>query len=391
MEKIEEVILFRQVIIILGLSFAINFPMRVFSGILIAHFRYDLSASIEVLKLAVRTILIVIFLKKGYGVLALASITFVVNLIGYVIAFIFAREIAKYIILSKTLIDKTKIKSLFKYSSFSFVAQIADKLRFNVDNFVITIFLGFNFVTPYSIATRLIRYFMEFIIASMGMLTPVFSQYEGRGDYEEIRKKFILTTKVNSYIAIFIGGVFILFGNAFIHRWVGRTYLQSYSLLLILVIPSIIGTMQSPSIQLLYGISKHKIYAIVNMIEGIANLLLSIMLVKKYGLVGVAWGTAIPQLIVKIFIQPVYVCYLLKDMNIDLHAYYFEILIPIVLKSSIFIILFWIIFKGFICPDYLNLLILISLKFVLFFVVVFVIGFNKEERNYFKNKFQIKT
>ena len=42
--------------------------------------------------------------------------------------------------------------------------------------------------------------------------------------------------------------------------------------------------------------AKHKFYAITSVIEGICNVVLSIILLKKYGIVGVALGTAIPML-----------------------------------------------------------------------------------------------
>ncbi len=381
MKNIAEVVIFRQVIIVLGCSFAIGLPMRVFSGILTAHLRYDLNTIVTMSKLLIRTILVVIFLKKGYGVLALALITFISDIISYFFAFIFAKKIAKYIVLSKTLVDKTKIKSLFKYSIFTFIAQIADKLRFNIDNFIIAAFVGLNFVTVYSIASRLIQYFMNFIVSAVGLMIPVFSQYESKGDYNSIRKKFILVTKLSSYLSVLIGGTVILFGKVFIERWMGKDYLSAYPLLVVLVIPIIIALMQSPSIQLLYGISKHKFFAISNSVEGVANLILSLILVQKFGLMGVAFGTAIPMIIIKLFVQPVYTC---KAIKLSVWKYYFEIVFSILLKSLIGFIGFWWIIKSFIIPNYLNLLVLISCELVFFAGAVFFVGLNNIEQNYFK-------
>ena len=380
-KDISELILFRKIIIILGCSFSMGLPMRVFSGILTAHLRYDLNSGVTILKLLIRTILIVIFLKKGYGILALALITFTVDLINYIISFILARKIAKYLILSKKLIDKTKIKSLFKYSIFTFIAQIADKLRFNIDNFVIAAFVGLNFVTVYSIASRLIQYFINFIVSAVGLMTPVFSHYESKGDYTAIREKFILVTKLSSYLSILIGGTLIIFGKVFIERWMGKDYLSAYPLLVILVIPIVFALMQSPSIQLLYGISKHKFFTISNSVEGVTNLILSLILVRKFGLMGVALGTAIPMIIIKLFVQPVYTC---KAIKLSVWKYHFEIILPILLKSLVGFICFWWIIKGLIIPNYLNLFILISCEFVLFSTTVFFIGLSNLERNYFK-------
>lgn len=380
-KNITEVNLFRKIILILGLNFAIGFPLRVFSGILIANIRYDLSTGLELIKMVLRTVLIIVLLKAGYGIMALAFITFVADIGGYISKYFIVRHLYKYIVFSKTLIDKSLIKPLFGYSVYTFVSQMADQLRFNVNNLVITAFIGLSSVTIYSIASRLVTYFIQFISSAVGMFAPIFSQYEARGDYASIREKFIFTTKISSYLSIMIGGILIIFGKAFIERWVGPKYLNAYPILLILVIPIVIALMQNPSVQLLYGISKHKFFAISNLIEGIINLILSVILVKKYGLVGVAIGAAIPMLIIKLFVQPIYTCRIIK---LDIREYYLDVLLPTLLNSVIIFAALHFLFHSLIMPNYLNLVVLISSIIVLFAVCVFFLGFKSIDRSHFK-------
>lgn len=376
-----EINLFRKIIIILGINVVIGFPMRVFSGVLISHIRYDLYTSIEIIKTILRTILVIIFLKMGYGILALALITSGLEISGYLIKFIIVKAMFRYIILSKNLIDKALLKPFFKYSSISFLIQIADQFGSKISNFVIVGFMGLNFVTVYAIAASLIRYFMNFISSTVGLMMPVFSQYEGRGDHISIRQKYILLVKISSYLSILIGGTLILFGRIFIERWMGKEYLSAYPLLIILVIPTIFALMQGPAWGLLYGISKHKFYAVVNTVEVITNLILSFIFVRKFGLIGVALGSAIPMMIIRLFIQPSYIC---KVIELKTYKFYFEIMMPIILKSLFILFAFWLIFKGFIMPTYLSLITLVSCVSLLFSIIVFFIGFNYEERKYFK-------
>ena len=44
------------------------------------------------------------------------------------------------------------------------------------------------------------------------------------------------------------------------------------------------------------------------MIESVGNLVLTLILVTKFGIIGVAVGTAIPMILAKIFLQPYVVC-----------------------------------------------------------------------------------
>ncbi|MFA5090341.1 MAG: oligosaccharide flippase family protein [Candidatus Omnitrophota bacterium] len=381
LKKITNVSLFRVVMIILGVNLAVTIPMRTFSGILMSHLRFDIQTLIELFKLFLRAALVILVLKLGHSIIAVALVFCFSDLLGYTLFYIFARKTAPYIRINAKSIDKTKITSLYSYSWKTLVAQAADKLRFDIDNFVIVGFLGLNSVTIYVIAARLTRHFIDLISSITGIFTPVFSQYEGRGDFHSIREKFILMTRISSYLAIFVGGIIIIFGKAFIERWMGPQYLEAYPLLVVLTIPLTIALMQSPSIQLLFGISKHNFFAIFNSIEGVANLILSLILVRKFGLMGVALGTAIPMIIVKIFIQPIYTC---KIIQLSVKDYYLQIFGKIVVISLTIMVFFWLIVNDFIIPTYLRLFLLFISGLILTFSGIFYLGFTRVERKYFQ-------
>lgn len=381
MSNLVEVALFKKIVLICGLAISIGFPMYVFSGILVSYIRFDILVLIEIIKLAVRTILILFFLSRGHGIISLAIISFITAILGHIFTYIFSRKIAPDITFSPQYISQAKIKTLFKYSIFTLISSVADNLRFNLDNFVITAFVGLNFVTLYSIASRLVRYFSHFILNALGMMLPVFSQYEAKGDYEKIREKFLFVTKISGYLSVLIGGTLLIFGRSFIERWVGAEYAQAYPVLVILTVPSIFALMQSPSVQLLFGISKNKFYAISNTAEGVANLILSLLLVRKFGIIGVAVGTAVPMILIKLLVQPVYTCRLI---GLSVRKYYLEILVSILLKSSAILAIFWVVTHSFIIPDYFRLSILAICEIVLFMGLVFFVGFKASERGYLR-------
>lgn len=62
----------------------------------------------------------------------------------------------------------------------------------------------------------------------------------------------------------------------------------------VLIIPFALMLSQAASGRVLFGLGKHQTLAAVALIEGIANLILSIALVPPLGVVGDALGTAIP-------------------------------------------------------------------------------------------------
>ena len=62
--------------------------------------------------------------------------------------------------------------------------------------------------------------------------------------------------------------------------------------------------MQGASGRILMGMGKQRDFANVVLMEGVANLILSIVLVRPYGIVGDAMGTAIPMLLTTLWFMP---------------------------------------------------------------------------------------
>ena len=80
--------------------------------------------------------------------------------------------------------------------------------------------------------------------------------------------------------------------------------------------------------QVFYALSKHRYYDYINLIEAAFNLTISLLLVKQYGIIGVALGTAIPFVFSKCIFVPYYIC---KFTEIALKEYLFNIAKVVVL------------------------------------------------------------
>lgn len=375
-----DVRIFRAVIMIIGLDTAISFPVRGFYGFLYAHVRYDIVYMIGILQLFARTALIVVFLGRGHGIIALAAITIVVDLMQYIITVGYVRRNYRNIRINLFRASKEKVRMLLGYSLYSFIANMARHLRFEIAAFIITAFLGLSLVTHFNIGSRVAAYYLMLVTNAIALMKPVFSSLEGKGDFGQIRDKYIFTVKLNTIVSIFIGGSILIYGRAFIVRWMGIEYLDSYHVLMILTIGLIFGTMQVAPITLLFGISKHKFYAFVALAEAAANIILSIILIKPYGIVGVALGTTIPMIITHIFIIPPYAN---KVIDFSFARYTRVVLGCIALGTAIHVV-GWLLIRGVLTESYQRILILCSVTSAVFIVANVFILLNREERRYFR-------
>lgn len=377
-KDVTEINLFRKIIVIVGFGLAFSFPMRTFWALYAVHLRTDLHSRISMAQLIVRTILIVLFLTKGYKLLAFATIIIATDLGAFLALSLLSFKTAPYIRIKRKHMQISQIKKMLGFSVFSFIGKIAGNISAASDNFVITGFLGLQAIPMYAVARRLLNYFGQFMHRIIGSVMPVFSELEAQNSFDEIRDRFWFFTKISGYCAALIAGSLIIFGKSFIICWMGSQYSFAYNILLVLIIFSIINLSQIPSGQLLLGISKHKFMAFVNLGIALLNLLISILLVPKYGLMGVALGTCIAGCIGKFIIMPIYVC---RQLNASVGKYflhYFKIFIV----SSVFFIAEYRLIHSYIQPNYFSLVFWAAISSLLFCVIAFFVGFNRNERDY---------
>jgi O-antigen/teichoic acid export membrane protein len=375
--------IFRLIIILCSVNIVIGFPMRSFWGVLSSNLRYDISIYLEIINVVAKAVLIVAFLKWGFGVVAVAAINLIVDMVWNAANVVYALKVAPYIRISIKYFEWAKIKVFLGYSVYVLISRIADNIRFNIDNYVISAFVGLSAVTVYSVGIRLVRYAGDLLGKLIGLMTPVFSQYEGQGDFDSIREKFLFMFKVSIYISIFFGGLLVMVSRPFIERWVGPGYEESSRIILILVIPTVFGMMMSPSNQVLYGISKHKFLTWVNSIEAVVNLILSLIFVRFWGIQGVALGTAIPMVITKTLIQPVYIAKVLSLSVI--HVY--RVMLSAMTKSLLVFTVLYVLTRGIIAVSFLRIVIFGAFQTVLYAAVLFYIGFTVSERSQLFNSF----
>ena len=94
---------------------------------------------------------------------------------------------------------------------------------------------------------------------------------------------------------------------------------------------------QSASGRILWGMAKHRVLAWVVLIEGSANLILSIVLVRRFGIVGDALGTAIPLTCTMLFFMPQHIC---RTLNIRVGTYLKQaFLLPLLLCAPMVAVL----------------------------------------------------
>jgi O-antigen/teichoic acid export membrane protein len=301
-------VLFSKVIAILGINVALWFPARAYAGIIEAQLQFDVQAGLGILGVLLRTLLIVLAILNGGGLLALAWMTLLASLPVIGLQVYFAKRRAPWAQIVRRPTDRKRVAGFFSYSIYTFLSVIGDIFRFQVDSVVIAGLIGLVAVTHYRVASVFMRYYIDVVMAIVGIVQPVMSRLYGAQDSENLEKVLFYATRISLCVSSFIGLGLIFWGKPFINRWMGPAYQDAYWPLVVLSFAVMLDVGQSPSIALLYATFKHRFYTYLNCSEGLLNLVLSVLLAKPLGVLGVALGTLIAAFLVRALAQPIWVC-----------------------------------------------------------------------------------
>jgi O-antigen/teichoic acid export membrane protein len=174
---------------------------------------------------------------------------------------------------------------------------------------VIGTFLSSAAITYFYAGSRLVDYAGEVVSGLAQIFVPMSSQSDAAGNMDRLRKIFVVGNRACAFTMLPITAFFIILGKPIIEVWLGKKYVeQGYPVLLVLIVPYTLMMVQSASSRILFGMSKHGKLAVVTLIEGVANLGLSILLVRPYRILGDAFGTAIPLAGTFLLFMPYHLC-----------------------------------------------------------------------------------
>lgn len=295
-------------LLIVGTAVSLGFPLGIAAGILEGLQRFYILNWTNVAVPLLRAILLVFVLNRGHGLLVVAVITVSLPLISSVLRSIIALRLLS-IPLGRRYVDRAAFREIATYGGITFIVILANQLRFQTDEIVIGIMLSSAAITYFNIGARIVDYAVQMVVQLAQIFVPMSSESEAIGDLERLRKIFIAGNRVCAFIMFPICATLIILGKSVIEVWVGRKYVAlSYPVMLVLLIPSTLFYAQAASGRILFGISRHRTWAMVTLIEGLSNLILSILLVRPYGIVGDALGTAIPLTCSALFFLPAHLC-----------------------------------------------------------------------------------
>jgi O-antigen/teichoic acid export membrane protein len=315
----------RVVAVIGGVNVAASLLSGVFGGVLIGLERFDYSNALEISVGTFRAIAVVLALKERHGLIALSLIQLFATILRGAGSVYYTRKFYPNLKLGVQRWDQESGRLIFKYGLTASFLHVTATLMAYGDTLVLGALLPIGMITYFAIAGNLIEYARSVVSGISQTLSPRLSALQAGGQQSDLQGALMTSARLSTLVVVPIVATFIVRGHSFIALWMGNEYAdlsgRVLSVLAITLIP--LGGYQVMAAAL-FGISKHGRLVPVFVAECICNFVLSIVWVRHYGVIGTAFGTLVPRLIVSLFIGPWFVH---RTLDVPIRTFWFSVFV----------------------------------------------------------------
>ncbi|HEX3704023.1 MAG TPA: oligosaccharide flippase family protein [Vicinamibacterales bacterium] len=279
---------------ILGVRVALGFPMTVFGAVTNARQGFVLNNGVAIVAVLANAAFTYIVLERGHGLVMLVAVTTALNILGYGGYAWTARHVFPELRIRARYFSRKQWREVTTFSVYLFVIQIASQISFNIDNIVIGAVMGTAAVAVYTVALRLADYQRRLCDQFSGMLFSVAVGFGAEGNVAALRQTLVEGTRVAVTLVVGASVCLVGFSGPLIRHWMGAEFDGSVAPFVVLAAAGVIVVSQAAVGNVLIAVGSHKLLAAVWLGEALVNLPVSLYLVHRMGLVGVAVGTLTP-------------------------------------------------------------------------------------------------
>ncbi|MEP7116488.1 MAG: oligosaccharide flippase family protein [Acidobacteriota bacterium] len=373
-----EVMTARLTALLVGATVAQSFVFNVFVGVVMGLQKFYLISRLGIIFTIARGAATYVLLTAGFGIVTLAFVQFATTLISNLLVYRLAHRELPYLTVRLIRPSREEAMTLFNYGKYVLISNVGDKLVFATDSIVIGIFQPISALTYYAIGGTLIEQLRTFVNAMATIFNPLISTLDARKETSALPVVVLAGAKAAMLLGLPLCIGFVFVGTKFIELWMGPELAGTSGMVLaVLAVGHGLGLPYYTISGVLYGLGRHRIVAWSRIFEGVVNLALSVFLVQRYGVVGVAIGTIIPHIIVVAGILP---NALPRWIALSVRDYYFSTYVWPLLAAAPFAAACWYIAHMVAPASFLTFFLCMTAAMPLYFVPTWFLALSAPER-----------
>jgi O-antigen/teichoic acid export membrane protein len=370
--------------IFMVVNLALTFPNTVFNNCVTAHERFIFQKTLHFLQALFNPFLGLPLLLMGYGSVGIVLLSTGLTVAVLISNCFYCLKKLKIRFLFKGF-QRGLFNEMFAFTFFLFLNQIIDQINWSVDKFLLGRMINTTAVAIYSTGALLNSLYIQLSKSISNVFVPQINRIVAE-DNDDVKLTRIFTRVGRmqfALLALIMTGI-IFFGQSFIKMWAVKGYDNAYYVALLLVIPETIPLIQNIGIEVQRAKNKHKVRSVVYFFMAIANIFISIPLIRSKGEIGAALGTTISLLCANILFMNWY-----YHKKIGLNMIYFwknigsmvkGIIIPAILGTYI---LLYVNTNGI-----LRFSVFVGIYSIIYIISMWLLGLNEEEKQMVSSTFK---
>ncbi len=371
------------VLLILGIRCAVYLPLGMFRGVLVGFQKMAIANAYKVVASLIYLVSVLLLLTWTPDVRGLAVVNTVTGLLPMLAMMVHCRFLIPGFSLSPRYFDRSLVVKLSSFSLYFSLVQVAGMIATRSDAMVIKLFLPLETVGIYSIGMRLSEKANLFCSHLTRALTPVFAELHGAGEQANIRAAHYLGTKLTVAFATPLLAGLALLAEPLIVTWTGPDFLSAVPVCRWLVAAAMVGLVHGNTVNVLSMGGHHRHVALSIFAGQILNLLLSLILIRPWGIVGVSVATFISAVPTYVFLIEMFAG---RVQGRSLWHFYRATVVPSVIPALVMAGMFFAVRRVWVLTTLAEVAILEVLGIAVFAAVYWVLGFQAKERSYFAEK-----
>ncbi len=275
---------------------ALRFPLAVFD----AHRDFVSRNAVLAGALVFRAVAVILLLRTSPSLEGLAWIL-VVESVGMFLAlrFLIHRKFQGVRFELRTF-DRSLVRELLGFGVFAAILNVGSLIAYQLDTLVIGLFIGPDSITDFEIGNKFFLPLASLMFGLGAVVMPTATALKASGDSRALEDVFLKWSKIALSVILPVCLYLTILGPEFLAAWVKPEYRDLSGPVTRILAPSFLLylPLRAVALPILLGTSQPGRATGVFLVMSLVNLGLSVGLVKAgYGIVGVALGTAIPQVL----------------------------------------------------------------------------------------------
>jgi O-antigen/teichoic acid export membrane protein len=305
---------------------ALRMPLAAYQAVLLGCQRQDRATQLWIALAVVKALATMLLLLQGFGVLAIVVMEAAVHLLAGMWQVRWVRQELPDLHVSWHSADRAHVKALVGFGGTVLVMNLCALVIEQTDRFVIGIFLPVKYVTHYAAAWKL--YVMAYSLPTILLqaLAPVVAHLHGRGDRSGLREVFLRMTKYSAALALPLSAALALSSGVLLRAWMGPAFSDARILVQVLLVAFAVTAFNHAGYSALLGMRRvGPLLPRYFVPQALLNLVISVVLVRPLGPLGVALGTAVPALV----LEYPFLWYVLREIGVTPRDFLRETVRPV--------------------------------------------------------------